>query len=68
MPVSVLVWNIPGLGLERRPLLASVLVPKKFSSLDLGHGLEASGFDYNTAYDHHLVPKKKTNECCCDIL
>ena len=39
-------------GLERRPVLISVLVSKKFSGLDLGPGLEVSGLDYNTDMFH----------------
>ena len=42
------------MGLEKHPVLVSVLVSKKLSGLGLGLGLEACGLDYNTG-------KKLTN-------
>ena len=36
------------MGLEKHPVLVSVLVSKKLSGLGLGLGLEACGLDYNT--------------------
>ena len=39
------------MGLEKHPVLVSVLVSKKLSGLGLGLGLEACGLDYNTGGD-----------------
>ena len=45
------------MGLEKHPVLVSVLVSKKLSGLGLGLGLEACGLDYNTGTEtgalHH---------------
>ena len=43
------------MGLEKHPVLVSVLVSKKLSGLGLGLGLEACGLDYNTAMAAHKI-------------
>ena len=44
------------MGLEKHPVLVSVLVSKKLSGLGLGLGLEACGLDYNTGrWVRHLA-------------
>ena len=40
------------MGLEKHPVLVSVLVSKKLSGLGHGLGLEACGLDYNTALQY----------------
>ena len=40
------------MGLEKHPVLVSVLVSKKLSGLGLGLGLEACGLDYNTGAEY----------------
>ena len=42
------------MGLEKHPVLVSVLVSKKLSGLGLGLGLEACGLDYNTGWRNGL--------------
>ena len=50
------------MGLEKHPVLVSVLVSKKLSGLGLGLGLEACGLDYNTG--RCLLQFCATNELC----
>ena len=50
------------MGLEKHPVLVSVLVSKKLSGLGLGLGLEARGLDYNTGLGNTVLNFDETSQ------